>query len=111
MIYLCSILKVVDNTGVDFVRCIKVLGYGCQGKIFIGDLLVVVVRHMYPAKKKVSRATRGLKKGIVSRAMLIRTKRAISRGYGMFISFNQNGVIMVNKRGKPVGRRIKGPVI
>ena len=111
MIQLQSVLNVSDNTGAKLVRCIKVLGSSRSRNAKIGDLLVVVVRRIYPVRKKRKKKLRLLKKGVICRAVLIRTKARFSRGHGIFVNFNQNSVVLLDRRNKPLGRRVKGPVL
>jgi len=97
-----SILKVTDNTGAKIVRCIRVLGkkFGEPG-----DRLVVSVREVYGGVEKIK-----VKKGEVYNAVLVRSKKEVGRHCGSFISFSDNAVVLVDKKGLPVGSRVLGPV-
>jgi large subunit ribosomal protein L14 len=61
-----SRLKVADNTGAKEVLCIKVLGGSKRRYASVGDVIVVTVKDAAPG---------GLKKGTVSKAVIVRTKK------------------------------------
>ena len=69
----------------------------------IGDLLVVVVKKVDPLKK--------FTKGAVLRALIVRTKTSYRRSNGVWVKFNQNAVVLVNKKNAPLAKRIKGPML
>lgn len=95
-------LKVADNSGAKRVQCIKVLG-GSRKKIgSVGDTIVVAIKECLPRKK--------IKKGDVKRAIIVRTKKAISRKDGSTVSFDSNAVVLINEQGLPIGTRVLGPV-
>lgn len=102
MICAGSILKVTDNTGAKYVRCIRVLGkkFGVPG-----DSLVVSIREVLSGVDKVK-----VKKGEVHNAVLVRSKKEVVRSCGGFVSFSDNAVVLVDKKGLPVGSRVLGPV-
>jgi large subunit ribosomal protein L14 len=102
MIQVETNLKVADNSGAKRVQCIKVLG-GSRKKIgTVGDTIVVAVKECLPRKK--------IKKGDVKRAIIVRTKKTISRKDGSTVSFDSNAVVLVNEQGLPIGTRVLGPV-
>lgn len=111
MVQLNSYLKVVDNTGVGLVRCIKILGDSNRKHANMGDLLVVVIKNINPSFKKRLKKKIKVKEGMVCRALLVRTKKALFRSYGINFKFNENSVILINKKGKPLGKRVKGPIL
>lgn len=94
-------LKVADNTGAKEVLCIRVLGGSGRRYASIGDTIVVSVKSATPG---------GLKKGTVSRAVVVRTKKEIRRKDGSYIRFDDNAVVLLNNVGEPRGTRIFGPV-
>lgn len=97
-----SRLKVADNSGAKEVLCIRVLGNSGQDYAGIGDVIVVTVKDAIPAG--------GIKKGTVSKAVIVRTKQKLRRKDGTYINFDDNAVVLLNTSGDPRGTRIFGPV-
>lgn len=96
-----SRLNVADNSGAKEVLCIRVLGGSKRRYASIGDQIVVTVKHASPG---------GLKKGTVSKAVVVRTKKEIRRRDGSYIRFDDNAVVLLNAADEPRGTRIFGPV-
>ncbi|MEL7118682.1 MAG: 50S ribosomal protein L14 [Bacteroidota bacterium] len=96
-----SRLKVADNSGAKEVLCIRVLGGTKRRYASIGDMIVVSVKDASPG---------GIKKGSVTRAVVVRTKKEIRRKDGSYIRFDDNAVVLLNAGGEPRGTRIFGPV-
>ena len=96
-----SRLKVADNTGAKEVLCIRVLGGTKRRYASVGDKIVVTVKSASPG---------GLKKGTVSRAVVVRTKKEIRRRDGSYIRFDDNAVVLLTADDDPRGTRIFGPV-
>ena len=97
-----SRLKVADNSGAKEVLCIKVLGGSRQRYASIGDSIVVTVKDALP--------NGNVKKGTVSRAVVVRVSKEIRRKDGSYIRFDDNAVVLLNEGGDPRGTRIFGPV-
>lgn len=97
-----TILNVADNSGAKKVCCIKVLGGTRRRYARIGDVIVVSVKEAMPNSK--------VKKGDVARAVIVRTKKELSRPDGSRIRFDENAAVIINQYGEPVGTRIFGPV-
>lgn len=97
-----SRLRVADNSGAKEVLCIRVLGNSGQVYAGIGDHIVVTVKDAIPSG--------GVKKGTVSKAVIVRTKHKLRRKDGSYISFDDNAVVLLNNAGDPRGTRIFGPV-
>ncbi len=95
-------LVVADNSGAKKVRCIRVLGGHDRRYASIGDLIVVSVKSAIPGA--------GVKKGEVSRAVIVRTRKEIRRKDGSFIRFDENAAVLLTPQGEPRGTRIFGPV-
>jgi len=95
-------LVVADNSGAKKIRCIRVLGGHDKRYATIGDLIVVSVKSAIPGAP--------VKKGDVSRAVVVRTKKEIRRKDGSFIRFDENAAVLLNAQGEPRGTRIFGPV-
>lgn len=96
-----SRLKVADNSGAKEVLCIRVLGGSKRRYASIGDEIVVTVKEASPG---------GVKKGTVSRAVVVRTRKEVRRKDGSYIRFDDNAVVLLNPAGEPRGTRIFGPV-
>jgi large subunit ribosomal protein L14 len=96
-----SRLRVADNSGAKEVLCIKVLGGSKRRYASIGDEIVVSVKEATPG---------GVKKGIVSKAVIVRTRKEIRRRDGSYIRFDDNAVVLLSNTGEPRGTRIFGPV-
>lgn len=95
-------LVVADNSGAKKIRCIKVLGGSGRRYATVGDLIVVTVKAATPGGN--------VKKGEVSRAVVVRTAKEIRRSDGSYIRFDENAAVLLNANGEPVGTRIFGPV-
>ncbi|MEM9546690.1 MAG: 50S ribosomal protein L14 [Bacteroidota bacterium] len=96
-----SRLKVADNSGAKEVLCIRVLGGSKRRYASIGDQIVVTVKDANPG---------GIKKGTVSKAVIVRTKKEIRRKDGSYIRFDDNAVVLLSASEEPRGTRIFGPV-
>ena len=95
-------LKVADNTGAKEVLCFKVLGGARRKYASIGDQIVITVKKALPGGM--------VKKGEVHRAVVVRTRKEISRRDGSRIRFDENAGVLLNSAGEPRGTRIFGPV-
>lgn len=97
-----SNLVVADNSGAKKIRCIRVLGGSNRRYASVGDLIVVSVKSAIPGG--------GVKKGEVSRAVIVRTKKEVRRTDGSYIRFDENAAVLLNAQNEPKGTRIFGPV-
>ncbi|MEE9190963.1 MAG: 50S ribosomal protein L14 [Candidatus Neomarinimicrobiota bacterium] len=95
-------LKVADNTGAKEVLCIKVLGGSRRRYASVGDLIVVTVKNAMPNGM--------VKKGDVTRAVVVRTKKEVRRKDGSYIRFDDNAAVLLDVQEEPRGTRIFGPV-
>jgi len=102
MIQFRTVLDVADNSGAKKVQCIKVLGGSRRRYARIGDIIVVTVRETDP------RST--VKKGEVTKAVVVRTRKEIRRPNGTYIKFDVNSAVLINDNREPLGTRIFGPV-
>jgi large subunit ribosomal protein L14 len=102
MIQTCSVVDVADNSGAKKLFCIKVLGGSKRRYASVGDVIVCSVREAMPGGK--------VKKGDIAQAVIVRTKKEISRTDGSYIRFDGNSAVLINKEREPVGTRIFGPV-
>ncbi|HKL92372.1 MAG TPA: 50S ribosomal protein L14 [Bacteroidales bacterium] len=97
-----SRLLVADNSGAKEVLCIRVLGGTGRRYASIGDIIVVAVKSTIPSSD--------VKKGTVSKAVIVRTKKEIRRADGSYIRFDDNACVLLNNSGDLRGTRIFGPV-
>jgi len=97
-----SRLKVADNSGAKEVLCIRVLGGSKRRYARVGDTIVVTVKSAIPGGN--------IKKGEVSRAVVVRTRKEYRRSDGTYIRFDDNAAVLLNEQGEPRGTRIFGPV-
>ncbi len=95
-------LKVADNSGAKEVQCIRVLGSSGRRYAGVGDRIIVSVKSAIPGGN--------LKKGDVSPAVVVRTKREQRRADGSYIRFDENAAVLINQQGEPIGTRVFGPV-
>jgi large subunit ribosomal protein L14 len=102
MIQMQTILNVADNSGAKKLCCIKVLGGTRRKYASIGDIIVVSVKEAIPNSK--------VKKGDVSKAVIVRTAKEIRRKDGSYIKFDDNSAVLINPQREPIGTRIFGPV-
>ncbi len=97
-----SRLNVADNSGAKEVLVIRVLGGAHRRYASVGDKIVVSVKDAMPSG--------GVKKGAVSKAVVVRTTRTIKRKDGSYIRFDDNAAVLLNNQDEPRGTRIFGPV-
>src|SRR6056297_2650685 len=97
-----SRLSVADNSGAREVLCIRVLGGTGKRYASIGDKIVVSVKSALPSSE--------IKKGTVSKAVVVRTRKEIRRPDGSYIRFDNNAVVLLNQAGELRGTRIFGPM-
>jgi large subunit ribosomal protein L14 len=97
-----SRLRVADNSGAKEVLCIRVLGGTKRRYASIGDKIVVSVKDAMPSGN--------IKKGVVSKAVVVRTRKEVRRQDGSYIRFDDNAVVLLNNAGEMRGTRIFGPV-
>jgi large subunit ribosomal protein L14 len=97
-----SRMIVADNSGAKEVLCIRVLGGTGKKYATVGDKVVVTVKSALPGGE--------LKKGTVSKAVIVRTSKEIRRNDGSYIRFDDNACVLLNAAGEIRGTRIFGPV-
>ncbi len=95
-------LTVADNSGAKSVLCISILGGSKKRYATIGDKIVVAVKSALPSGD--------IKKGTVSKAVVVRTSKEIRRNDGSYIRFDDNACVLFNNAGEIRGTRIFGPV-
>ena len=97
-----SRLVVADNSGAKEVLCIRVLGGTRKRYASLGDKIVVTVKHALPSGN--------IKKGTVSKAVVVRVSKEVRRNDGSYIRFDDNAVVLLNNQDELRGTRIFGPV-
>ena len=97
-----SRLKVADNSGAKEVLCINVLGGTRRRYASVGDKIIVSVKSAIP--------TSNVKKGTVSTAVVVRTRKEVRRKDGSYIRFDDNACVLLNPANEPIATRIFGPV-
>ena len=97
-----SRMKVCDNSGAKEALCIRVLGGTKRRYASIGDKIVVTVKSATP--------NGNVKKGTVSKAVVVRTRKEVRRPDGSYIRFDDNACVLLNEVGELKGTRIFGPV-
>lgn len=97
-----SRLIVADNSGAKEVLCIRVLGGSGKKYASLGDKIVVTVKSAIPSSE--------IKKGTVTKAVVVRTKKEVRRKDGSYIRFDDNAVVLLNQSDELRGTRIFGPV-
>lgn len=97
-----SRLNVADNSGAKEVLCIRILGGTGKKYASVGDKIVVAVKSAIPSGN--------IKKGAISRAVIVRTKKEVRRKDGSYIRFEDNAAVLLNNQDEPRGTRIFGPV-
>ncbi|MDR2474457.1 MAG: 50S ribosomal protein L14 [Bacteroidales bacterium] len=95
-------LRIADNSGAKEALCIRVLGGTKKRYATVGDIIVVAIKSVIPSSD--------VKKGTVSKAIVVRTKKEIHRADGSYIRFDDNACVLLNNAGEIRGSRIFGPV-
>ncbi len=96
-------LKVADNSGAKRVACIKVLGGTGRRYARVGDIITVSIKEAQPHT--------AIKKGQVMHAVVVRTRKEINRPDGSYIRFDDNAVVIIDRKSKePKATRIFGPI-
>jgi large subunit ribosomal protein L14 len=102
MVQTTTTLDVADNSGAKKIMCIRVLGGTKRKYASLGDIIIVSIKEAIPNAK--------VKKGEIARAVIVRTKKEVSRPDGSYIRFDQNAVVLIDDAREPRGTRIFGPV-
>ncbi len=93
---------VADNSGAKEALVIRVLGGTGKRYASLGDMVVVAIKSALPSG--------AVKKGSVSKAVVVRTKKEVRRAGGSYIRFDDNAIVLLNNAGEIRGTRIFGPV-
>ncbi|MCL2407795.1 MAG: 50S ribosomal protein L14 [Defluviitaleaceae bacterium] len=102
MIQQQSRLVAADNSGAKELMCIRALGGSMRRYAGVGDVIVASVKSATPGGV--------VKKGEVVHAVVVRTKKIISRPDGSYVRFDDNAAVIIKEDKNPRGTRIFGPV-
>lgn len=94
-------LTIADNTGARKIMCIRVLG-GNKNYASVGDIIIGVVKESSPRMP--------VKRSDIVRAVVVRTRKTISRKNGTCICFDDNAAVLINAQNNPRGTRVFGPI-
>ena len=97
-----SKLKVADNTGAKVIQCIRVVGGTGRRYGHLGDTIIVSVKKAIPGSV--------VKKGEISKAVIVRAKKEARRSDGSYIRFDENAAVLIDNQKEPKGTRVFGPV-
>ena len=97
-----SRLKVADNSGAKEVLCIRVLGGTKKRYASLGDKIVVTIKQADPSGD--------VKKGQITKAVVVRTRKEVRRKGGSYIRFDDNSCVLLDENGEMRGTRVFGPV-
>ena len=97
-----SKLKVADNTGAKVIQCIRVVGGTGRRYARLGDIIIVSIKKAIPGGV--------VKKGEVSKAVIVRAKKEVRRNDGSYIRFDENAAVLIDNQQEPKGTRVFGPV-
>jgi large subunit ribosomal protein L14 len=102
MVQIYTYLDVADNSGAKRAMCFHVMGGSKRRYGSLGDVVVVAIKEAIPQA--------AVKKGDVSKAVIVRTTKGVRREDGSYIKFDRNACVLINAQGEPIGTRIFGPV-
>ena len=91
-----SRLVVADNSGAKECLCIRVLGGTRKRYASVGDVIVVAIKSVIPSSD--------VKKGAVSKAIIVRTKKEIRRPDGSYIRFDDNAPAQIKQQRRMIAR-------
>ena len=112
MIYLKTLLNVIDFSGAQVAECIKVLRHGPRNFAKVGDEITVVVKQARSMNKEITgqSANNRVKRRDICRAIVVRTKSPFIRPDGSTVRFDDNACVLINKNGDPLGTRVSSVV-
>ena len=102
MIQFAAKLKIADNTGAQRAMVIRVLGGSRRRCAYVGDIVVVTVKEATPGSS--------VKRGDVTKAVIVRTAKEMRRRDGTYIKFDDNAAVLIDDNNEPKGTRVFGPV-
>jgi len=113
MVQAGTLLRIIDKTAVVLVECLRVFGPIRTRIAYLGDVVLISVKRINIQKLLVLKAKKRRRylKGSLSRALVVRTRVNFSRVPGIFIKFDENSAVLVNKNVVPVSNRAYGPML
>jgi large subunit ribosomal protein L14 len=102
MIQRHTILKIADNSGARTAKVIGIPGYSSRKTASLGDVVTVAIQRALP--------NAALKKHEVEKAVIVRVRKEFNRKNGIYVRFDDNAAVIIDKKGDPKGTRIFGPV-
>lgn len=113
MIQVGTVPKVCDKTGIILARCVKVLGPASKRIAVIGNVIIVSVKHVNTDRLRRLKLIKRKRfyRGTLHRALVVRTKVSFARSIGIYIKFDENSIVLVNKRVVPISNRVFGPIL
>ena len=102
MVQMRTWLTVADNSGARQLTCILPVGGDAGLKAGLGDVITAAVKEATPDGQ--------VKKGVVVRAVVVRTRKEQRRKDGTYIRFDDNAAVLINDANEPIGTRVFGPV-
>ena len=97
-----SKLKIADNSGARTAKVIGIPGYSNRKSVSLGDIVVIAIQRAIP--------NAALKRHSVEKAVIVRVRKEYNRKNGIYIRFDDNAAVIIDKKGDPKGTRIFGPV-
>lgn len=96
-------VRITDNSGAKMGRVFKVLGGSKRRYASLGDMVVLSIKLAEPRK--------AVKKKDVVYGVVVRTTKQVRRKDGSYISFDDNAVVIVDKKKmEPRAGRVFGPI-
>lgn len=95
-------LKIADNSGVQEIGMIRVVGRGRHRFAGLGDQIICSAKQVTPSSP--------IAKGSVLRAVVVRCKQSTRREDGSHICFDDNAAVIIDDQKNPRCTRVFGPV-
>jgi large subunit ribosomal protein L14 len=102
MVYVQTRLRIADNSGGRYLKCIRILKGSERLGGKLSDMIVVVIKRATPNKK--------VKKGEIYKAIIVQLASQSSRYGGMYIRFGENCAVLLTRQQIPIANRIFGPI-
>ena len=84
------------------IQCIRIVGGTGHKYARLGDTIIVSVKKAIPGGV--------VKKGEISKAVIVRAKKEVRRSDGSYIRFDENAAVLIDNQQEPKGTRVFGPV-
>lgn len=108
-----TLLRVSDNSGAVLVQCIRLFKNSLRKNARSGSLVLVSIKAFYSYSDEIIMLKKKIKflKGMVFRAYVIRTRYSYCRSISMYMKFDENSILLLNKNSAPAGTKIYGPIM